>query len=117
MRLLREIWAGLNFETRVVGAAVVGVLLLLLVVFGRIAACRDRSAERKIEDIKANAAVHEIEANVLTNQKIEVEKHAVETNANVNAVLGVDSNKRSGNFGTVRQRWCDDHPRDSLCQQ
>lgn|GEM_PF-4570668 len=116
MKLLRGIWDGLNFETRIVGVAIVGVLLLLLIVFGRISACRDRSREQKIEDIRTNAARHEIEANVLTNQKVEVEKHAIETNANVNAVLGTDTNKRSGDFSTVRQRWCDDHPGDSLCR-
>lgn len=116
MKLLREIWGGLNFETRVVGVAIVGILLLLLIVFGRISACRDRSVERKIEDVKANIAVRQVEANVLANQRTEVEANVNKTNANVADVLGTDSNKRSDDFQSVKRKWCADHPGDSACK-
>lgn len=116
MKLLREIWAGLNFETRIIGVALLGGLLVLLIVFGRISACRERSAERKIEEVKANIAVREVEANVLANQKVEVEANVNKANANVADVLGTDSNKRSDDFQSVKRKWCEDHPRDSACK-
>lgn len=113
--LIRSIWGGFNFETRAIFIAVTGGLLLLLIVFGRIEACRSVREERKTEDVKANIAVREIEANVLTNTRVEVEGNANAANADLGVVLGTDSNKRSDDFGTVKRRWCEDHPGDSKC--
>jgi hypothetical protein len=116
IKLIKEIWGGFGFETRMVFVAGVGLLLLLAIVLGRIDSCRSRREDRKIDQIQANIKTAEIEANVLTNSSKEVEANANKANANLGNVLGTDSANRESDFGTVRQRWCADHPNDSKCR-
>ena len=117
MKLLKEIWGNLPFQVRVVGVAGVGVLLILLIVLGRIGACRQRLEDQKIERLGTNAKTAEIEANMLTNQKVEVEKDVNKANANLDNVLGTDSGNRESGFGTVKRKFCADHPNDSKCRK
>jgi len=116
IQLIKDIWGGFSFEIRAIFIAGIGVLLFLLIVLGRIDSCRSRREERKIEQTIANIKTSEIEANVLTNTKQEVEVNANKANANLGNVLGTDSANRESDFGTVRQRWCADHPNDTKCR-
>lgn len=116
MKLIKEIWGNLPFQVRVVAVSGVGMLIILMFVLGGIRSCRDKRTEEKIEKIKVNAQTAEIEANVLTNQKVEVERNANQANANLDAVLGTDSGNRDGDFGAVKRKFCADHPNDSKCK-
>ena len=71
---------------------------------------------RQMKQLGVNAKTSEIEANVLTNQKVEVERNANQANANLDAVLGTDSGNRNGDFGAVKRKFCADHPNDSKCK-
>lgn len=116
IKLIKEIWSGFGFEMRMVIIAGLGLMIFLLIVLGRIDACRSRGEERKIEQLNTNIKTAEIEANVLSNVNREVEVNANKANANLGNVLGTDSANRESDFGTVRKRWCADHPNDSKCR-
>lgn len=116
MKLIKEIWGNLPFQVRVVTVSGIGMLIILMFVLGGIRSCRDKRTEDKIDKIKVNAQTAEIEANVLTNQKIEVEVNANKANANLDSVLGTDSSNRDTDFGTVKRKWCAEHPNDSKCK-
>lgn len=116
MKLILDIWRALTFEVRMVAIAVAGGLIVLAVVLGQIGACRDRREEKKIERIGTNITTSQIEANVLTNTKREVEANAKNASVNVDRTFNTDSGTRDGDFGTVRKRWCEDHPGDSKCK-
>ena len=116
MKLLKEIWGNLPFQVRVVTVSGIGMLIILMIVLGGIRSCRDKRTEEKIEKIKVNAQTAEIEANVLTNQKAEVEANANKANANLSDVLNTDSGGRDTDFGTVKRKFCEDHPNDSKCK-
>jgi hypothetical protein len=117
MKLISEIWKALPFQVKTILFAIVGVILLLAIVFGRIGACRSRREEKKIANLQANIKTSEIEANVLTNTQVEVETNANNASANTNSVLNTDSRDRESDFSAVKRRWCEDHPRDSKCQR
>lgn len=110
-----DVWKAFPFEVRVIAAAGVGLVLVLLFVFGQIGACRTRREERKIEKIQANIQRAETEANVLANSAGEKEKDATNANSDLNDVLGTDSGDRNSDFGAVRRKWCKDHANDSKC--
>ncbi len=112
-----DVWKGFPFEVRIIAAAGVGVLLVLLFIFGQIGACRTRREERKIERIEANIQQAGTEANVLSNMAGEKEKDATNANSDLDRVLGTDSGDRESDFGTVRDKWCRDHAGDSKCSK
>ena len=116
MKLISEIWGSLPFQVRAMTVAGIGIFIILLFVLGGVRSCRDKNTEKKIEQLGVNARTSEIEANVLTNQKIEVERNANQANANLDAVLGTDTGNRDGNFGAVKRKFCADHPNDSKCK-
>ncbi len=113
--LLADIWKALPFQAKTLAFAGIGVLIVLIIVFGQIGACRTRREERKIEETKTNIQTSQIEANVLENRQQEVEQNANDANGNINAVFGTDSGGRDTDFGTVRAKWCREHPADSKC--
>jgi len=117
MKLIKEIWGNLPFQVRVVMLALVVGLVFLAVILARIDSCRTRRDEQRIEQTKDAIRTSEVEANVLANQKVEVEKNANQANANLGNVLGTDTGSRDGNFGTVRAKFCADHPDDSKCRK
>lgn len=114
--LVKDIWGNLPFQVRVICVAGIGILIILLIVVAQIGGCRERRQEQKIEAVKDAIRTAGIEANVLTNQKIEVEKNVNKANADLGNVLNADTGSRDGNFGAVKRRWCDDHPNDSKCR-
>jgi uncharacterized SAM-binding protein YcdF (DUF218 family) len=111
-----EIWKALPFQVKTILFAIVGVILLLAVVFGQIGACRSRREEKKIANIQANVKTDQVEANVLTNQKVEVQTNANNANADAQRVFSTDSGTRDDSFSSVRRKWCTDHPDDSKCK-
>ncbi len=117
MKLIRDIWAGLPFQVRVIALALIGVLVILLFVLARVDSCRTRRDEQRIERIKSNIVAAEAEANVLTNKQVEVETNVNKTTSDLGNVLGVDSGNRESDFGTVKRRFCEDHPGDSTCRK
>ena len=116
MKLVKEIWGNLPFQVRVMLAAAVGIVIILALVLGGVRSCRDKRTEQKIDRIKTNAQSAGVEANVLTNQKQEVEVNANKANANLDAILDTDSSVRDTDFGTVKRKWCTEHPNDSKCK-
>lgn len=117
MKLIREIWTSLPFQVRVIAFAAIGVIVIFLVVMARIDSCSSRRTEQKIEKTKEQIQKDAIEANVLANQKVEVEINANKANANLGNVLGTDTANRESDFGTVRAKFCADHPNDSKCRK
>ena len=117
MKLIKDIWGNLPFQVRVMCVAGLGIVIILLFVLAQIGGCRDRRQQQKIEQTKDAIKTAGIEANVLTNQKVEVEKNANQANANLGNVLGTDTGSRDVNFGTVRAKFCADHPDDSKCRK
>lgn len=113
---LSDVWKAFPFQVRVISLAGVGVLLVLLFVFGQMSSCSRRREERKIDRIEANIQRSEIEANVLSNTIKVKEENANNTNNDLNRVLGTDSRDRQSDFGTVRRKWCRDHAGDSKCR-
>ncbi len=111
-----DIWKAFPFQVRVVTIAGVGLLVVLLLVFGQMSSCRSRRQEKKIDRIEANIQRSEIEANVLSNTIKVKEENANNTNNDLNRVLGTDSRDRQSDFGTVRRKWCRDHAGDSKCR-
>lgn len=116
MRLIKDIWGNLPFQVRVMCVAGLGIMIILLVVLAQIGGCRDRRREQTIERTKDAIKTAGTEANVLTNQKIEVESNVQKANTNLGSVLGTDTGGRDGNFGAVRAKFCADHPDDSKCK-
>jgi len=116
MKLIKEIWGNLPFQVRVVMLALVVGLVFLAVILARIDSCRTRRDEQRIEQTKDAIRTSEVEANVLANKQAEVETNANNANSDLNRVLGTDSGNRNADFGTVKRRWCDDHPGDSKCR-
>lgn len=117
IKTIAEIWSALPFQVKTIIAAVLFGLLVLAIVIGRVGACRSRQEERKIERIQTNIRTSEIEANVLTNTKREVEANAKNASVNVDRTFNTDSGNRDTDFGTVKRKWCADHPNDSKCRQ
>ena len=108
MKLIKDIWGNLPFQVRVMCVAGLGIVIILLFVLAQIGG---------VDATKDAIKTAGIEANVLTNQKVEVEKNANQANANLGNVLGTDTGSRDGNFGTVRAKFCADHPDDSKCRK
>lgn len=117
MKLIREIWSALPFQVRVIAFAAIGVIVIFLVVMARIDSCSTHREERRIANTKEEIQKDAIEANVLANQKVEVEINANKANANLGNVLGTDTANRESDFGTVRRKFCADHPNDSKCRK
>lgn len=117
MRLIKDIWGNLPFQVRVMCVAGLGIGLILLVVLAQIGGCRDRREQQQIERTKDAVKTAGIEANVLTNQKVEVESNVQKANANLGTVLGTDTGGRDSDFGAVRAKFCADHPNDSKCRK
>lgn len=116
LKLIRDIWSAMPFQAKTLLAAAVGVLIIVLIVVGRIGACRVRQEERKIEETKTKIQTSEIEANVLANREREVQENANNANADAQRTFDADSGSRDGDFSTVRRKWCTDHPDDSNCK-
>lgn len=117
MKLIRDIWGNLPFQVRVVALALLVGLVFLLVILARVDSCRTKRDEQRIERTRDAIRTAEVEANVLANREIEVETNANNANNNLGNVLGTDSGNRDTDFGTVKRRWCDDHPDDSKCRK
>ena len=112
-----DIWKAFPFQVRVVTIAGVGLLVVLLLVFGQMSSCRSRRQEKKIDRIEANIQRSEIEANVLSNSFKEAIGNAKNTNTDLDRVLGTDSRSRESDFSTVKRKWCRDHAGDSKCRE
>ncbi len=116
LKLIKDIWSGFSFEIRAITVSAAVLIIFLLIAVAGIQSCGDKRTEKKLQESKANVVREQTEANVLTNQKIEVEKDANTANADLGNVMRTDSNSRDGNFGTVKSKWCADHAGDSKCR-
>lgn len=112
-----DVWKAFPFQVRVMTIAGIGLLLLLIFVFGQMSSCGRRREQKKIERIEANIQQAGTEANVLSNMAGEKEKDATNANSDLDRVLGADSGDRESDFGTVRDKWCRDHAGDSKCSK
>ncbi|MCV5420614.1 hypothetical protein OFN47_28275, partial [Escherichia coli] len=85
--------------------AIIVCLVLLVIVIGRIDACRTLRDEQKIEKLKEQITISDITANILSNNRDDVKREVENANKELRDVLRVDSNRRSNNFESVKQKW------------
>lgn len=90
---------------------------LILIVVTRIDSCLQRRQEQKIERLRDEIIRRDVEIRLSENRVEEAVQYANKSNQNADNVLNHDSNSRNSDFGTVRKRWCSEHPADSKCRK
>jgi hypothetical protein len=97
------------------------VFVAILIIFQTFRACfsscSDRREEKKIEQLNTNITTGKVETNVLVNKKEEVSNEVTQTNANLADSQHRDSSGRDSDFGSVRRKFCEQHPQDSKCRR
>jgi hypothetical protein len=63
------------------------ILLLILIVAGGISSCRTQNTEKKKDELRIGAAAAESAANVLTNQKANIEQGVKQYETNKNTAV------------------------------
>lgn len=101
----------------------VGSLFLFIAVGFWFDSCRTRNREEKKSEINANIIREQIEGNILTNQKTNLNANLKEANRisqntleNINAATGRGLNAQSNNFDETLRRYCAKYPHDEGCQ-
>lgn len=106
----------------IIGAAVFGVIILFFIL-GGIDSCKQKSREKKKSEINANIVKEQVETNVLTNQKQNINADLQNANRisqntleNINAAKNRGLNSFSNNFDETLRRYCSKYPGDEGCE-
>lgn len=116
-------WLILNPQISLIIGAVIFGLIVLFFILGGIDSCRTRNREEKKSEINANIIREQIEGNILTNQKTNLNANLKEANRisrnaleNINAATGRGLNAQSNNFDETLRRYCSKYPGDEGCE-
>lgn len=115
-------WLVLNPQLSLTFGLIIVGAFLFLILFGWLDSCRSKRTEQKKADIGANVIRANIESEILTNQKTNINGDI--TNANKNSINALDnfnnsvrrdSNSFPGNAARAEDKFCQRFCLDSSC--
>jgi len=98
-----------------------GLIILGLLIFGGIKSCQSARQQKKIDDIKTNITIDQIEGNMLKNTANQIRQNINKIEGNSNKVNQALENVKKqnldefdGNYSEQRKRFCEKYPEGCL---